>query len=156
MTRRHDSLIPLTHDHHHTLAQARRLHLAAGAAPHERVAASAEFIMLFDTDILAHFRDEEERIFPLVIDHDEAESALVRVMMEHLRIHAAVGVLRTEVANASPSTSSMEALADLIVDHVRFEEKVLFPMIELAAGSALSAVELSRERREDHGAVHLD
>jgi hypothetical protein len=29
MTRRHDSLVPLSHDHHHALAQARRLERAA-------------------------------------------------------------------------------------------------------------------------------
>ena len=26
MSRRHETLIPLTHDHHHALAQAKRLH----------------------------------------------------------------------------------------------------------------------------------
>ena len=29
MTRRHETLVPLTHDHHHALAHARRLHDAA-------------------------------------------------------------------------------------------------------------------------------
>lgn len=66
--RRHDALIPLTHDHHHALARARRLRLAAASENgEEQRAAAEEFVEFFEGDSVLHFREEEEILFPLVI-----------------------------------------------------------------------------------------
>ena len=131
---RNESLVPLTHDHHHALAACRRLRLAAEKSEAERLQGAQAFVEFFSTDAIAHFREEEERLFPLVIDEPDAEATLSRVMLEHLRLHAAVRSLSTEVGPAAPSPETMRHVAELLKRHIMFEEKVVFPLIELMAG----------------------
>ena len=128
------SLIPLTHDHHHALAACRSLRLAAEQSETERLLGAQAFLEFFSSDAIAHFREEEELLFPLVIDEADAEATLSRVMLEHLRLHAAVRSLSTEVGTAAPSPGTMSHVAELLKRHVMFEEKVVFPLIELRAG----------------------
>jgi len=127
---RDEALMPLTHDHHHALAAARRLGLAAKGDVDERTARAGDFISFFRTETLQHFREEEETVFPLVVEAPEAEAALRQVMLEHLRIHALVAALRRELDAGHPSRATMETLGELLQAHVRFEEKVVFPLIE--------------------------
>jgi hemerythrin-like domain-containing protein len=155
--RRHDTLIPLTHDHHHALARARRLGAAAAAAPAARKAVALDFIDFYRKDTLLHFREEEELIFPLVVDCEEAEAALSRLMMEHLRIHALVRTLVTEVGEDDLRPETMDGLATLLEGHIRFEEKTFFPLVEKLAAPALVAVELAhRERKSGPSSEALD
>ena len=139
---RHDALIPLTHDHHHALAHARRLRLAATGSDEERGAEVSAFLDFYRADTLLHFREEEEVIFPLLIDVEEAQEPLSRLMMEHLRIHALVHDLEV---GADPST--MKTLAETLENHIRFEEKTLFPMVERCAESSLGSVSLAPRSR---------
>jgi hemerythrin-like domain-containing protein len=130
---RNENLIPLTHDHHHALAACRRLRLAAAEAS-ARSAGARVFVDFFMTDGLMHFREEEEQLFPLVVGEEAAKSPLQKVMVEHLEIHAAVQDLAAEVSADALSANSMISLADLLEGHVRFEERVLFPLIESMVG----------------------
>jgi quercetin dioxygenase-like cupin family protein len=135
--KRHPVLIPLSHDHHHALAAARRLRLAA-----ERGDASAEaaaFSRFFAEESVRHFRDEEERLFPLVAHSKEAQPLVVRALLEHQQLHA----LARQVA--SGETAPMGELAELLEAHVRFEERELFPLIERLLGDLLAHVELSAD-----------
>jgi iron-sulfur cluster repair protein YtfE (RIC family) len=141
--KRHESLIPLTHDHHHALAQARQLKLAANADGAERLERSEEFLRFYDTDTLTHFHQEEETVFPLAIDDAEAMPLLERAMMEHLRIHAAVSLLRHETEGAGSAAGTMMKLAELLEDHIRFEEKELFPLLERCVPRQLVGLSLS-------------
>ena len=81
--KRRPGLIALSHDHHHALVAARRLRQAAGDP-----AASAAFLRFFADESVRHFRDEEECLFPLVADADEARPLLVRALLDHQRLHA--------------------------------------------------------------------
>jgi hemerythrin-like domain-containing protein len=144
--KRHDALIPLTHDHHHALVQARRLLVAATSEPDQRLVAAREFIDFYDRDTLAHFREEEELIFPLVVDREEAEASLTRLMMEHLRIHALVRRVAVEIEQGDLQTATMTSLSDLLEAHIRFEEKTVFPMIEELAAD-LASVHLAHRDR---------
>jgi iron-sulfur cluster repair protein YtfE (RIC family) len=147
MTRRHDRLIPLTHDHHHALAHARRLATASELGAEERSALAGEFLDFFHGETLTHFREEEESIFPLVVDDVECEGALTRVMLEHLRIHAGVRRVRTELDGGDVSAGSLTEVATMLEAHIRFEEKVLFPLIERTAGGALDRIALAPRQR---------
>jgi iron-sulfur cluster repair protein YtfE (RIC family) len=138
--RRHDALIPLTHDHHHALAQARKLHLAAASGTEQRGIAAREFIDFFRQDTLEHFRNEEETIFPLVVEEEEAEAPLARLMNEHLRIHGLVRTLTIEIEADDPQQATLEGLSDLLEAHIRFEEKTFFPLVERLAPSALAVL----------------
>src|SRR5919197_2044599 len=99
MARRHEQLIPLTHDHHHALRQARQLALAASSGePGAVSAASRSFLGFYDHDLLTHFREEEELLLPLLAPDDEETKELVtRTLLEHVDIHRLVHALRTEV-----------------------------------------------------------
>jgi quercetin dioxygenase-like cupin family protein len=135
--KRRPPLIPLSHDHHHALVAARRLRLAA-----ERGDASAEaaaFSRFFAEESVRHFRDEEERLFPLVAHSEEAQPLVVRALLEHQQLHALARQM------ASGETAPMRELAELLEAHVRFEERELFPLIERLLGDLLAHVELSAD-----------
>jgi hypothetical protein len=144
--RRHPSLIPLTHDHHHALAQARKLQLAAGRDASDRREAAREIVGFFGADTLRHFREEEEIVFPLLLETSgEPPPELVRALVEHVRLHARVTGLKREIATDSVAETSLLEIAELLQGHVRFEEKQLFPLMEkLIAAEALDDVSLTR------------
>jgi hemerythrin-like domain-containing protein len=150
--KRHENLIPLTHDHHDALAQARRLELAAQASLPARLAASNSFVDFFESDTRAHFREEEELVFPLVIDAAEAETPLIHLLLEHVRVYALVGKLRSEIVAGDSTGETMSSIASLLQSHIRFEEKVLFPLVESLAPEKLRAVNLAERTR---GSVEL-
>jgi mannose-6-phosphate isomerase-like protein (cupin superfamily) len=133
--KRRPGLIALSHDHHHALVAARRLRKAAGDP-----AASAAFLRFFADESVRHFRDEEECLFPLVADADEARPLLVRALLDHQRLHA----LAARLAGGEAATAG--DLAELLEAHVRFEERTLFPMIERLLGDRLPSLELEAER----------
>lgn len=140
--KRSRSLIPLTHDHHHVLAMVRRsrsaLKTVEGAD--KAVAGLTEF---YEAEMISHFREEEEEVFPLLVDADgHIPEDLAKAMRQHLHIHALVRQLRR-----LPSVPLMEELLDVIEDHVRLEEKKLFPLIEERHSLELETVDLAARNR---------
>lgn len=129
--KRHRALIPLSHDHHHGLVQARRLHRGATRDAPGRRKAAAAFLGFFARDTRTHFREEEERFFPLLIDADApATELLTRALLEHQHLHALVHKLEIEVAARDVSATTMRKVAETLEEHIRFEERDLFPLIE--------------------------
>ena len=141
--RRHDALIPLSHDHHHALVQVRRLKSAVKADDESRMETARAFLDFFRTDTIDHFREEEEKVFPLGVDSPELQGTLCQVMLEHLRIHKLVLGLQEEVDGGAVSANQMLRLADSLEGHIRFEEKVVFPEIERVAADVLNAAVLT-------------
>lgn len=130
MTRRHDGLMPLTHDHHHALAHARRLRLAARGDAQELLRQSQGFLDFFHEDTLNHFREEEEIVFPLAVGDERALELLSRVVTEHLQIHAMVARLAIEVDEARVHVQTAIRLAEALEAHIRLEEREVFPLLE--------------------------
>ena len=129
--KRHPALIPLSQDHHHGLVAARRLRHAAAGEEVERTEAAAAFLGFFARDTIPHFRDEEERIFPLVADAPDPATGLVtEALLQHQRLHALAGALREESAGGEVMAETMRRLGRALEEHVRFEERTLFPLIE--------------------------
>lgn len=148
MARRHDGLLPLTHDHHHALRHARLLRAAADGSDAERLVAVRSFVDFFETESVQHFREEEEQIFPLVAEHPEAPwSAIERVLREHVTMHAGVRRLKRSLDEGSVSGDAMRSVADVLKAHVRFEEDELFPAIERLADEDLRGVSLPKRDR---------
>jgi iron-sulfur cluster repair protein YtfE (RIC family) len=131
---RHRALIPLSHDHHHALVEARRLRRAAESA--DAPAASRAFLGFFADESTRHFRDEEERLFPAVVDVEEAREPIVQALLEHQRLHALAARLRALVEDGRDPSDVMRELGVLLEAHVRHEERVLFPLIEATADPA--------------------
>ncbi|MEA2434771.1 MAG: hypothetical protein QOG54_2228 [Actinomycetota bacterium] len=147
MTKRHETLIPLTHDHHHALAQARKLVLAADGENEDRTIAAKNFLAFYDTDLLTHFREEEEMVFPLAVTYVDSEPLLAQVMIEHLQIHALVHDLRGMLDQGAPTAWSLRRIADVLEKHIRFEEKSVFPLVEAIAEVALNGLTLAPRDR---------
>ncbi len=148
MTRRHDALIPLTHDHHHALRHARLLREASDATDDERVRAVLTFGEFFRDHSVRHFREEEEEIFPIVIRRSGAPSeGITRILNEHVQIHALVRQLAEETASGAPLPETMRELSEMLRSHIRFEEDELFPAIERLAADGLANVQLAERRR---------
>lgn len=112
--KRHPALVPLSHDHHHALVQARRLReRGTEAAP--------EFLRFFAAETTRHFRDEEELVFPLLYDGEP--EALREILLQHHRLRRLAHRLR------SGEDVALE-LAALLEAHIRLEERELFEQIQ--------------------------
>jgi hemerythrin-like domain-containing protein len=137
--KRHPALAPLSDDHHHELVQARRLRSAADGGLAARVAAGAEYVELFFTETVEHFRREEEQLFPLYLRQEGADPPLVeRILREHMELHGLARTLRAEVAAGDVPAETLRELGSLLYDHVRLEERELFEAIQ----ATVPAVEL--------------
>ena len=132
--KRHNALAPLSRDHHHALVVAQRLKHAS-----EATAADARnaFLEYWRADGQRHFREEEEILLPSYAGHGGVEEPIVaRVLIDHVRIRRLADELS---ADAAP-IAALHALGELLGEHVRREERELFPLIE----RALPEAELAR------------
>lgn len=131
MSRRHETLIPLTHDHHHTLAQARRLLDAADLADlTQRRNVANDFVNFYLGRAVRHFHEEEELFFAPLIDVPVASDLVVRAVSDHLRLHDLVRTLKHQLIDGEVDGPLLARISVLLTEHVRFEEKELFPLIE--------------------------
>ena len=131
MSRRHDSLIPLTHDHHHALAQARRLKDTSKIEDdNEKRNAANDFINFYFGRAVRHFHEEEELFFAPLVDNPEARDLVVRAVSDHLRLHAMVRTLKRQLSVGRVDEALLTQISDLLSEHVRFEEQELFPLVE--------------------------
>lgn len=142
--KRHRALVPLSHDHHRALVEARRLRRAAGGSDPE---AAAAFLRFFARESREHFREEEEALFPLVVGFPEAREPLARALLEHQRVRALAALLQRRLDGGGDVAESMRELGELLESHVRYEERLLFPLIErLLDDATLAGLDLGRER----------
>lgn len=122
---RQPALQPLSRDHHQALAIALRLVRSnVDTAPSVRDA----FLRYWLSDGREHFRAEEEILLPTFANHADPQHPLVtRVLHDHLLIrrHA----IRIERGLEEPLWRLRE-LGVLMSDHVRLEERELFPLVE--------------------------
>jgi iron-sulfur cluster repair protein YtfE (RIC family) len=128
--RRHPALVPLSQDHQHELAHARRLHRAADAEPEQRLAAASAYADAFFAETVEHFRREEEILFPLYVRHAGSTPTLERILREHMQLHGLVRALRTAAAAGEIAPEALRTLGALLHEHVRVEERELFEEIE--------------------------
>ena len=126
--KRHPALVPLSHDHHHALVEARRVRRMAGTP--ESAAVARAFLRFFANETVAHFRDEEELLFPHVVELTEARELLVQALLEHQRLRALTARLRQILTTGGEVDGVMRELGELLEEHIRLEERNLFPLIE--------------------------
>src|SRR5690349_10756116 len=134
--KRHQGLYPLSRDHHHALVQARNLSLAAAANESDNLAQAAEhFAGYWESDLQAHFSQEEQVLLPLLAKHTSVDGVEIQ---ETLRKHAEIRRLVAEVISRLTRREMLEAnlldaLGEAVRRHIRFEESELFPAIEALA-----------------------
>lgn len=126
--KRSDELTPLSHDHHQALFVAMGLKRAEGPE------AAAAFLDYHDSTGAHHFEVEEAILLPgwLAADPEAELEDAHRVLAEHLEIRATAERLR----EGEPAVEDLRALGALLSDHVRFEERELFPRIEARLDAA--------------------
>lgn len=121
--KRSPQLEPLSDDHHNALVLARRCRHAAESAASEASVAELwhELRRRFAAELEPHFAVEERLLLPALTD--AGESALAeRTRGEHARLRALVA--------SAPAAERAAAFGKLLHDHVRFEERTLFPRAE--------------------------
>ena len=120
---RSEQLIPLSHDHHHGLVFCRRI--VERLNREEEPAHIVRYVLDFWEEHLApHFLEEETLWFPLL---SEECAERIQALDEHLRIQ---GLIQKLVICPYDSVVCLRQLADLLREHIHFEERVLFPLIE--------------------------
>jgi hypothetical protein len=121
--KRAGALQPLSRDHLKALLAAKRVVDAEDVD-----SAGAAFSAFWEVEC-DHFRIEEEILLPHWAASAEVDAnAVQRMLADHLAIRA--DALR--LARGELSLAELHALGTRLHDHVRFEERALFPTIERA------------------------
>ena len=116
--KRSEQLAPLSRDHHDGLLFAWKIRqgLKNGSAP-EVIMAYVHWF--WNNHLQLHFSQEEH----LLLTHlSESNEMAQRLKTEHQQVR--------ELVSATPDTLLLSKLADIMTDHIRFEERQLFPYIE--------------------------
>lgn len=118
--KRAEAIVPLSRDHHHGLLFAWKLKqgIRYGVAP-ERMAPYVAYF--WQEHLTPHFREEEALLFCHAPESDLVQQAL-REHMEICRL--------ADAGATAAETALLQQLADLVNNHIRFEERVLFPFLE--------------------------
>jgi hemerythrin-like domain-containing protein len=142
--KRDPSLAALSHDHQHGLAVALQLRRATAETAR---AAKTAFISFWEEEGERHFRVEEELLLPAAAGHiPAAHGAVVRMLVEHVELRRRAADL---ALTPMPELDDLHALGDHLHQHIRHEERVLFPLIEDSLPEAeLGALGVALERAE--------
>ncbi len=125
--KRHDALVQFSHEHHHGLRWARQFYDLPGDASREtRSALLAEFFPTWYREINPHFRREEDVLLPVFATEADPDAECIREMLQQ-HVHIRKAVLQLEIA---PSLEIMHNLGNLLQEHIRLEERAVFPLVE--------------------------
>lgn len=121
---RHPSLQALSRDHHHALVLSKRAARAAGGSTEEQLTMCQKLAAAFLQDLEPHFLIEEKDLPALLAKEPTALPLLTQFAAEHATLrHLAAALADGQCAMLAPFASAL-------AEHVRFEERVLFPAIE--------------------------
>ncbi|WP_231633172.1 hemerythrin domain-containing protein [Numidum massiliense] len=128
---RHEGLHRLSGHHHHALVIAHRLMKAGGGdsqwTPLELQQKLRDF---WDNGGNEHFREEEEILLPTYVRYADIERPeVVEMLLDHVELRSMVQLI---LAAETPRVEDLRTLGELLEDHVRKEERVIFPLIEKA------------------------
>ncbi len=152
--KRHESLHPLSRDHHEGLLAAREMDDAAAGGPDARRRAVAGFARLWNAWLESSFDEALRTVAPLAANAEDGER--MRRGTEELRAAARRIVAAAE---ADPGEEAVRRFARLLHDEIRWQQREMFPRLEASAGPERLAalgdrwlvVEATRPRRRDSG-----
>ncbi len=128
--KRNENLIALSHEHHHGLVFCSRLKKADKT---DDITLKRFVKDFWDNHLSVHFKSEENILLPYFGDSEIAK----RFLSEHKQIRdLAKGIMEEK---GSPKENSLK-LGELIKNHIRFEERTMFPWLE---NEVLTAAELA-------------
>jgi hemerythrin-like domain-containing protein len=122
----------LSEDHHHGLVNARRLRQAASVEGTIREEVVRTFLEFWQKDTSVHFRREEEVLLPVLARHggDLAQEPVVKMLNQHARIRGLVMELSDQATDGSVRPETLQGIGEQLEEHIRLEEREVFPMIE--------------------------
>jgi ketosteroid isomerase-like protein/hemerythrin-like domain-containing protein len=123
--RRSEALAPLSRDHHVALVVAAALQRAG---QDDLEAAVARFVEFLTGHELSHFAVEEAVLLPAVPDDDTGQALAARVLEDHAFLRDALKRLRHSPVAAD--LDLVHAVGVRLREHVRMEERELFPYLE--------------------------
>ncbi len=136
--KRHQSLHGLSSEHHHGLVWARRLKTAGGAEPQQAAGTAADFLEFWEKDLQAHFRKEEDVLFPYYYRcRQRTTENMLETLRQHVVIRGEILTLQEEMENNAINPQRLAAIGELLNEHVRFEERELFEEIQENCPEAL-------------------
>lgn len=141
------------------LVRARDLRRASEADLGARARAVAAFVDLWRREIREHFDDEERMLLPL--GEREGGSRLLRTLgerlvSEHRAIRALAARCEREPMSLAAEAETVRLLGTLLHDHVRWEEREYFEVVQREHPGALEAMEHEAsaiEERRPHSRV---
>ena len=91
-----------------------------------------DFISFWESKGKLHFREEEEILLPAYASHvDLQEDAdVLRMLADHASIRARVNALASCLSAHQAVDRQITELGQILQDHVRLEENIIFPRIE--------------------------
>ena len=134
MAKRHPSLVPLSHDHHHGLALAARLKQGDKALlndgwTHDRKEQAGMVQTFYDRELRPHFKAEEEIVFPAMsASLPQTVSIIENLVRQHRQMESLVENLASGRGNALEH--DLVALGELLEKHIRIEERELFEVFQ--------------------------
>ena len=141
--KRDPALEPLSREHHQALHRALRMKRASAADVED---VRTDVLEFWRSEGVKHFRIEEEILLPAFATvEDPAHEAVVRVVVDHVWIRERMERLeRDELA-----LDRIHELGQRLDEHVRHEQRVLFPLLErmlepealIALGGRVAAAE---------------
>jgi hemerythrin-like domain-containing protein len=123
---RDKNLIPLSHQHQHSLAICVRLDRAIQAGDVDLEAWQAEIALAFEQEIGAHFAAEEKEVFPRAARVPEMHALVQELLAEHAG-------LRDFFVGAGARSLDMARLREFgekLAAHIRKEERQLFEAMQ--------------------------
>ena len=127
--RRHESLAPLSREHHPSLLLAQLLKKDAPAykgMPAEPASKAIYAFNLFHSSMQEHFRKEEMMLQKVVKCNKEIEKLAGEIILEHQELTSAFLTIRA----SGNLVIDLDTLGKKLEQHIRKEERVLFPLIE--------------------------
>lgn len=128
--KRHEALKPLSRDHHQGLILAQQL--KKGAPQYKGMPTTLEgkkdyTLTFYESELVKHFKDEEEILFLFVKSKNEGvENLIAEIISEHRKIESLIKNL--EITDQLENV--LNELGWLLEKHIRKEERELFPAIE--------------------------
>ena len=134
--KRHESLVPLSRDHHFGLIMAQQLILGHAPAPRadwptDRAQQVLRLLAFYESDLRAHFEIEEAYVFPAarpsLVDGERQVDAL---LADHEAMRAMIRGF--EADPASGLEERLLAFGHLLKSHIQREERQLFQDMQAA------------------------
>ena len=92
-SRRHESLVPLSREHHYALMLCLRIHRGIEAHKEDLGwlrAKTEHAIRFFETDLALHFKAEEEVLFPAMCNFPGARELISLLLREHRELESLI------------------------------------------------------------------